>query len=87
MHIGEYMDIQSDPLRTRKLLLHKTELKRLAIAKNSDGCTIIPLVLKLTNKGFAKLDIAIARGKSKVDKRQLIKKRDQERDLRKKYKT
>lgn len=69
-----------DALRTRKLLLSKSELEELKVAEGTKGLTIIPL--SVYNKGrFLKLDIAIARGKKKFDKRQAIKKRDVERDL------
>ena len=69
-----------DSLRVRKLLLSKNELEELRIAEGVKGLTIIPL--SVYNKGrFLKLDIAIARGKKKFDKRQAIKKRDIERDL------
>ena len=69
-----------DALRTRKLLLSKSELEELKDAEGIKGLTIIPL--SVYNKGrFLKLDIAIARGKKKFDKRQAIKKRDVERDL------
>ncbi|MDO8589826.1 MAG: SsrA-binding protein SmpB [bacterium] len=69
-----------DPMRTRKLLLSRDELEELRIAEGTKGLTIVPL--SVYNKGrFLKLDIAIARGKKKFDKRQAIKKRDVERDL------
>ena len=69
-----------DSTRARKLLLSKEELERLKSAEGTKGLTIIPL--SVYNKGrFLKLDIAIARGKKKFDKRQAIKKRDVERDL------
>ena len=69
-----------DTLRARKLLLSKKELEELKNAESTKGLTIIPL--SVYNKGrFLKLDIAIARGKKKFDKRQAIKKRDVERDL------
>lgn len=69
-----------DALRVKKLLLTKSELEELRNADGTKGLTIIPL--SVYNKGrFLKLDIAIARGKKKFDKRQAIKKRDVERDL------
>ena len=68
-----------DTLRARKLLLSKSELEELKDAEGTKGLTIIPL--SVYNKGrFLKLDIAIARGKKKFDKRQAIKKRDIERE-------
>jgi SsrA-binding protein len=69
-----------DSTRARKLLLSKKEIEKLADAEKTKGLTIVPL--SVYNKGrFLKLDIAIARGKKKFDKRQTIKKRDVERDL------
>jgi len=69
-----------DSIRARKLLLSKSELEELKDAEGTKGLTIVPL--SVYNKGrFLKLDIAIARGKKKFDKRQAIKKRDVERDL------
>jgi len=69
-----------DAIRAKKLLLTKNELEQLKDAEKIKGLTIIPL--SVYNKGrFLKLDIAIARGKKKFDKRQAIKKRDVERDL------
>ena len=69
-----------DPERNRKLLLSKSEITELAEAENTKGLTIIPL--SVYNKGrFLKLDLAIARGKKKFDKRETIKKRDTEREI------
>ena len=69
-----------DPKRARKILLSKKELRQLADAEGTKGLTIVPL--SVYNKGrFLKVDVAIARGKKKFDKRQSIKKRDVERDL------
>ena len=66
--------------RERKLLLSKKELLEMSEAIDTKGLTIVPL--SVYNKGrFLKIDIAIARGKKKWDKRQAIKKRDVERDL------
>jgi len=69
-----------DSRRARKLLLSKTELLTLEKAEQTKGLTIVPL--SVYNKGrFLKLDLAIARGKKKFDKRQAIKKRDTEREI------
>lgn len=69
-----------DPERSRKLLLTQKELEKLAAFEGQKGLTIVPL--SVYNKGrFLKVDIAIARGKKKFDKRADIKKRDTERDL------
>lgn len=75
-----------DRTRPRKILLSKKEIQSLEKAENTKGLTIIPL--SVYNKGrFIKLDIAIARGKKKFDKRQAIKKRDTERDLKRTLKS
>jgi SsrA-binding protein len=72
-----------DATRARKLLLSKGELEELRLAETTKGLTIVPL--SVYNKGrFLKLDLAIARGKKKFDKRQAIKKRDVERELKRK---
>ena len=69
-----------EPLRARKILLIKSEIAELEKAESTKGLTIVPL--SVYNKGrFLKLDLAIARGKKQFDKRQAIKKRDVERDL------
>lgn len=70
-----------DPLRSRRLLLHKREIRLLAQASEEAGKTIVPLRIYLKH-GFAKVLIGIATGKNKYDKRQTIKQRDQERDMR-----
>ncbi|KKW14452.1 MAG: SsrA-binding protein [Parcubacteria group bacterium GW2011_GWA2_50_10b] len=69
-----------DALRPRKLLLSKAELLTLKDAEGTKGLTIVPI--SVYNKGrFLKLDLAIAKGKKKFDKRQAIKKRDVEREI------
>ena len=69
-----------DPLRTRKLLLHNYEIKKLYGKANEKGFSLIPLKLYFQN-GKAKLTLALARGKRKYDKRETIRRRDQDRDL------
>ena len=64
-----------DPDRKRKLLLHKSEILKISHAVNRDGYTLIPLDVHLAN-GFAKVNIAIAKGKKLYDKRESIKERD-----------
>ncbi|MCG8828593.1 SsrA-binding protein SmpB [Tenacibaculum dicentrarchi] len=65
----------------RRLLLNKNELKKLAREVEAKGNTIVPLKLFINNNGWAKLDIALARGKKTHDKRQTMKDRDNKRDL------
>ena len=73
-----------DPLRSRRLLLHKKEIAKLADVKAQKGMTIVPLKVYLKH-GFAKVLIGVAQGKKEYDKRETIKKRDQDRELRRKY--
>lgn len=67
--------------RERKLLLHKKELKKLENKKNEKGLTIVPTRLFINDRGFAKLEIALARGKKIHDKRDKIKEKDTQRQL------
>ena len=69
------------PKSERKLLLNKKELKSLLKSVQNKGLTIVPLRLFTNEKGIAKLDIALARGKKNYDKRDTIKDRDVKRDL------
>ena len=69
------------PKAERKLLLNKKELKKLFKDSDAKGLTIIPLRLFINEKGYAKLDIALAKGKKLYDKRESIKDRDNKRDL------
>jgi len=68
-----------DERRTRKILLHKTEIKRLKEAKEQDGISIVPLKMYI-KQNHVKLLLAIAKGKKLYDKRETIKKRDLERE-------
>jgi SsrA-binding protein len=69
-----------DAMRARKLLLNKRELKQLA-GKMDTGLTIIPLRLFMTDRGFAKIEIALAQGKKLFDKREDLKAKDQKREM------
>jgi SsrA-binding protein len=68
-----------EPRRPRKLLLHKREIDKLIGAVQREGMTIVPLKLYFNERGIAKLDLAIARGKKLHDKRETEKKRDWQR--------
>ncbi len=70
-----------DPLRDRKLLLHKKEIARLTEKVQQKGYTIIPLKIYITAQGRAKIEIALAKGKRQYDKRQAIAKRDSQREI------
>ncbi|MBR3626677.1 MAG: SsrA-binding protein SmpB [Bacteroidaceae bacterium] len=69
------------PLRERKLLLNRREIRELANETKSPGITIVPLLLYINEKGLAKLDIALCRGKHDYDKRQGIKEREAKREM------
>ena len=84
MHIDEYAfgtRYNHKPKAQRKLLLNKKELKKLRREVSNSGLTIVPLSLFLTENGLAKLRIALAKGKKLHDKRDSIKSRDIERDM------
>jgi len=91
MYIKEYdhgTHYNHSPKRQRKLLLHKKQLRKLKQAVQTKGITIVPLRLYINNKGLAKMEIALARGRKKYDKRQVLRERDIARELdreRKKY--
>jgi SsrA-binding protein len=83
-HIEEYLyghQYNHKPKSERKLLLNKKELKSLLKDVEAKGLTIIPLRLFTNEKGMAKLDIALCKGKKTFDKRETIKDRDNKRDL------
>lgn len=84
MHIAEYQYgtyNNHDPKRDRKLLLNRRELKKLAIKTKERGFTIIPTFLFINDRGLAKLEIAVAKGKKLYDKRETIKIKDNQRDM------
>ncbi|MBC7864290.1 MAG: SsrA-binding protein SmpB [Bacteroidia bacterium] len=89
LHINEYekaTHYTHVPLRERKLLLTANELKKLEKKLKDQGLTIIPTKLFINEKGFAKLEIALAKGKKIYDKREDIKKKDTQRELQRKLK-
>lgn len=86
LYIGEYSlgtDNNHIPVHDRKLLLTKRELKRLNAATKEKGLTLIPLKIFLNEKNLVKVEIGLARGKKVHDKRQTIKQRDTEREIKK----
>ena len=72
---------QHEPTRKRKLLLHKAEIRRIRGKLEQRGFTLVPLRIYFNNRGLAKAELALARGKKQFDKRQTITARDQKRDL------
>jgi len=88
MHINEYKEgnlFNHDPKRTRKLLLHKSEIKKLHDKVKLEGLTLIPLKLYFKNNKV-KILIGICKGKKLFDKRETIKERDLQRESRKQQK-
>ena len=70
-----------DPSRKRKLLLHKAELRRIWSKLEQRGFTLVPLRLYFSNRGLAKVELALAHGKRQFDKRKSITERAQKRDI------
>ena len=84
MNVEEYSHashFNHRPKAERKLLLEKSELRKLRKEVQTAGLTIVPLSLFINERGFAKLKIALARGKKLYDKREALKERDSKRDL------
>jgi SsrA-binding protein len=84
MYIAEYEQASynnHEPRRDRKLLLNRTEIEKLVKKKKDVGLTIIPLSLFINGKGYAKLDIALAKGKKIHDKRHDLKAKDDKRSM------
>lgn len=85
MNISEYWwgsaFSRNDPRRDRKLLLTKRELRKLQRATKEKGMTIVATRMFIAENGYAKLNIALARGKREYDKRQSIKEKDMRRDM------
>ncbi len=69
------------PERERKLLLHRKELNELQRKVTESGLTIVPIVLFINEKGLAKLEIGLAKGKKQYDKRETLKEKDARRDM------
>lgn len=83
MHISPYDQgniFNHDPIRTRKLLLHKRQIQQLNYDIKRDGYTIVPLKMYIKD-GYAKLLIGLGKGKKNYDKRQDLKKKDAKRDM------
>jgi SsrA-binding protein len=83
IHISPYKQggfINHEPKRERKLLLKKKELKKILKKNQVKGLTIVPLRLFINDKGLAKLEIALAKGKQMHDKRETIREKDMKRD-------
>ncbi len=88
MHISPYEQgnvFNKNPLRTRKLLLHKSQIRKIFGAIQATGYTVVPLKVYF-DRGLVKVDIGVAKGKKLYDKRQTIAKNDQRRQAEKDFK-
>ena len=84
LHISPYEQAgreNADPMRERRLLLHKREIERMASRLGESGTTLVPLSL-YWKEGRCKVELALVRGRRRHDKRQAIRKREEERDMR-----
>lgn len=84
LHISEYSHssfFHHDIKRDRALLLKKKELKKLKVKGEEKGYTIVPLRIFVNERGFAKIEIALAQGKKEFDKRESMKERDSKREI------
>jgi SsrA-binding protein len=84
LHINEYSHGTAnnhDPIRERKLLLNKKELRKMEAKMKEKGFTIVPLRIFFNEKGLAKIEIGLGKGKKLYDKRETIKQRDTEREM------
>ena len=89
INISEYIEsnvYNHETTRERKLLLSKKELEKLEKKMKDQGLTIIPITLFTSDSGYAKLEIALAKGKKLYDKRDSLKEKDMNRDMQRKFK-
>lgn len=89
-HIGGYShgnQMNHEPLRPRKLLLHKKEIERLTGKVQQKGLTLVPLRMYFNARGRVKLELALARGKKSYDRRESIKQREAKREIDRALKT
>ncbi|MEO8719729.1 MAG: SsrA-binding protein SmpB [Ginsengibacter sp.] len=88
LHISEYnfgTHYNHEPMQDRKLLLHKKELRKLENKIKEKGYTIIPLKIFIAESGYAKIEIGLGKGKKIYDKRETIKARESDREVKRKY--
>lgn len=83
-HVAPYLQAHSqnhDPTRKRKLLLHSSQLRKLVPKVEQKGFTLVPLSVYFNERGIAKVDVALARGKNLRDKRETLKRRETTREI------
>ncbi len=84
VHISPYEQgnrFNTDPMRPKKLLLHKKEIQKLIGYTSQQGLTLVPLNMYINEKGLAKMELAVARGKKLYDKREDLQKKDIQRKM------
>lgn len=84
LHIAQYSHgtvNNHDPVRDRKLLLQKREIRKIQSKLKEKGYTLVPIRISFNNKDFAKIEIGLGKGKKLYDKRETLKQKDVERDL------
>jgi len=90
VHIKPYDKVgydRPDPYRDRRLLMHRKQIDKIVGTVSVKGMTIIPMRIYFNERGWAKVEIGLAKAKKQYDKRDTIKKRDEERELARDYKT
>ncbi|MFW6283249.1 MAG: SsrA-binding protein SmpB [Minisyncoccales bacterium] len=89
MHISPYkfMSYNIDPERERKLLLKKREIEKIDRKIKEPGVTCVPLAIGISPRGFAKLEIALVKGKKQFDKRESLKRKTTDREMQRKIKS
>lgn len=75
------MDLKHDPLRPRRLLLHRREIRKIRPQLDQKGFTLIPVSIYFNSRGLAKVELGLATGKKEFDKRQELRKRDHQREI------
>ena len=84
MHIAEFKNagyVEQEPGRERRLLLNKTEIKKIAAKIREKGYSLIPVELFMSESGYAKIEIALGKGKKQFDKREDLKSKDQQKEI------
>ena len=89
MHIQDFMKssfFKTDPVRIRKLLLNKREIKKLIGYTSQKGLTLVPLKVYFSDRGIAKVQIALAKGAKLYDKRRKLKEKEEKREIQREFK-
>ncbi len=90
MHVSPYAQasyLNVEPLRVRRLLLHKSQIRKIAESVLQRGFTLVPLRLYFNERGFVKIELALCRGKKLYDRRETVKRREAELEIRRAIKS